>query len=163
MSAPARAAPPARADQAGLFGAPVRVRFSHCDPAGIVYFPRWFDLLNGVVEDWFTNALGLDYQAFHQTRGIGLGYGHAEADFLRPGFWNDRLDVFVRVARVGGASLDLAVSGFRDDAPVIAARLVIVTTSLTERRAIPLPDDLRAAAEHYRDGQSLPTASGDTP
>ncbi len=160
-AATARAEPPVRAEQSGLFHAPVRVRFSHCDPAGIVYFPRWFDLLNGVVEDWFTERLGLDYQCFHQERGIGLGYGHAEADFLRPGFWNDRLDVFVRVARIGGASLDLAVTGFRGEAPVIAARLVIVTTSLTERRAIPLPDDLRAAAERDRDAH--PHASGDTP
>ncbi|WP_132249251.1 acyl-CoA thioesterase [Methylobacterium segetis] len=163
MNATARTAPPMRADQAGLFSAPVRVRFSQCDPAGIVYFPRWFDLLNGVVEDWFTEALRLDYQGFHQTRGIGLGYGHAESDFFSPGFWNDRVDVFVRVARVGGASLDLALTGFRGEAPVIAARLVIVTTSLAERRALPLPGDLRAEAERYRDAQSLQTASGDTP
>lgn len=161
MTAPVRTEPPVRADLAALFRAPVRVRFSHCDPAGIVYFPRWFDLLNGVVEDWFTEGLGLDYQGFHQARGIGLGYGHAEADFHRPGFWNDRLDVFVRVARVGGASLDLALTGFRGDAPVIGARLVIVTTSIAERRAVPLPDDLRAAAERDRDAH--PHASGDIP
>ncbi len=146
-----RAAPPVRVDQAGLFGAPVRVRFSQCDPAGIVYFPRWFDLLNGVVEDWFGQALGLDYRGFHQKRGIGLGYARAEADFLRPGFWDDRLDVFVRVVRVGGAALDLGLTGFRGDEPVLAARLVIVTTDLSQRCAIPLPEDLRAAAERYRD------------
>lgn len=156
-----RSAPPERAAQAGLFSAPVRVRFSHCDPAGIVYFPRWFDLMNGVVEDWFNEALGLDYRGFHQDRGIGLGYARAEADFVRSGFWGDRLDVFVRVERVGGASLALALTAFRGDAPVFAARLVIVTTALAERCAIPLPDDLRAAAERARDAQPHRHASGD--
>ena len=75
----------------------LRIEWGDCDPAGIVYFPRWFDLLNGVVEDWFGQALGLDYRGFHQKRGIGLGYARAEADFLRPGFWDDRLDVFVQL------------------------------------------------------------------
>jgi 4-hydroxybenzoyl-CoA thioesterase len=27
------------------------LRFGDCDPAGIAYYPRYFDLLNGVVED----------------------------------------------------------------------------------------------------------------
>jgi 4-hydroxybenzoyl-CoA thioesterase len=149
-----RSTPPDRAALEGLFSAPVRVRFSHCDPAGIVYFPRWFDLMNDVVEDWFAESLGLDCRGFHQARGIGLGYAHAEADFARPGFWGDRLDVVVRVTRVGGASLALALSAFRGAEPVFAARLVIVTTSLAERHAVPLPDDLRAAAIRYRDAHS---------
>lgn len=163
MSAAGRAPVPVLAHQKGLFSMRVRVRFSHCDPAGIVYFPRWFDLLNGVVEDWFTDGLCLDYRGFHEERGIGLGYGHAAADFFRPGFWNDRLDVFLRVARIGGASLELALTAFRDAEPVLAARLVIVTTALAERHAIPLPYDLRAAAERYRDAQPQNHASGDCP
>jgi 4-hydroxybenzoyl-CoA thioesterase len=158
-----RSGPPGRAAQAGLFHAPVRVRFSHCDPAGIVYFPRWFDLMNGVVEDWFGEALGLDYRGFHQARGIGLGYARAEADFVRPGFWDDRLDVFVRIERIGGASLALALTAYRGEEPVFAARLVIVTTSLAARGAIPLPDDLRAAAERYRDASFHPPETGDAP
>jgi acyl-CoA thioesterase FadM len=28
------------------------IRFSHCDPAGIVYFPRFFDLAHATMEDW---------------------------------------------------------------------------------------------------------------
>ncbi|GJD59457.1 acyl-CoA thioesterase [Methylobacterium dankookense] len=156
-----RSGPPARAAQAGLFHALVRVRFSHCDPAGIVYFPRWFDLMNGVVEDGFGEALGLDYRGFHQARGIGLGYAHAEADYVSPGFWDDRLHVFVRIERIGGGSLALALTAYRGEAPVFAACLVIVTTSLETRCAIPLPDDLRATAERYRAAQPHPPGTGD--
>ncbi|MDF6762844.1 acyl-CoA thioesterase, partial [Escherichia coli] len=31
-----------------------RIRFAHCDPAGIVYFPQYLVLFNVLVEDWFT-------------------------------------------------------------------------------------------------------------
>ena len=37
------------------------VRFGHCDPAGIVFFPRYFEMLNELVEDWFAQALGLPF------------------------------------------------------------------------------------------------------
>ena len=30
-----------------------RVRFQHCDPAGIVFYPRYFEMLNATIEEWF--------------------------------------------------------------------------------------------------------------
>jgi acyl-CoA thioesterase FadM len=38
----------------GAFTRTVPIRFSHCDPAGIVYFPHYFDMFNGLIEDWYT-------------------------------------------------------------------------------------------------------------
>ena len=127
------------------------VRFSHCDPAGIVYFARYFDLLNGVVEDWFAGRLGLDYHAFIGPRRIGLGYAKADADFHAPSRMGDRLTVAVLVERVGGSSLLLAIHAYREEEPILTASLVMVTTSLKIHRAIPLPDDLRAAVKDYQE------------
>ena len=44
----------------GAFTRSVTVRFSHCDPAGIVYFPHYFDIFNGLIEDWYGQELGYD-------------------------------------------------------------------------------------------------------
>ena len=63
MSKPGERAP-ASALPAGAWRIIVPVRFSHCDPAGIVYFPRYFDMINGVVEDWFAGTLGLPHHHF---------------------------------------------------------------------------------------------------
>ena len=41
------------------------IRFSHCDPAGIVYFVNFFDMVGAVVEDWFRDAVGLPFQEMH--------------------------------------------------------------------------------------------------
>lgn len=148
----ARAAPtPLATLPAGAWRGRVRVRFSHCDPAGIVYYARYFDILNGVVEDWFEGALGLSYAAFIGPRRIGLGYGRAEADFHAPAMMGDDLDFVPLVARIGGASLALGVHAYRGETPILTARPVIVTTSLVEHRAIPLPDDLRAAVTAYEE------------
>lgn len=154
MSGPERARlvpPPFEALPAAIWRGEVPIRFSHCDPAGIVYFARFFDLMNGAVEDWFAEALGLSYHDLIGPRRVGLGYGHVEADFLRPCRMGERLTFAIEVTRVGGASATLAVHGYRDGEAVLGMRAVIVTTSLVEHRAIPLPDDLRAALVRYRE------------
>ncbi|MDR3468411.1 MAG: thioesterase family protein [Xanthobacteraceae bacterium] len=136
---------------------PLMIRFSHCDPAGIVYFAKYFDIANGVVEDFFPAALGLSYHDFIGARRIGLGFAHAECDFLKPGKMGDHLTVAVLIDAIGTASITFTLHGYRttggarDAEPTLSMRLVMVTTSLTEHRAIPVPDDLRAAVERYKE------------
>jgi len=152
VSMPALAALPAAAHRQQLM-----IRFSHCDPAGIVYFAHYFDIANGVVEDFFPAALGLSYHAFIGPRRIGLGFAHAECDFVKPSKMGDHLTFAVLVDAIGTASITFTLLGYRtahgsrDVEPALAMRLVMVTTSLIEHRAVPVPDDLRAAVERYKE------------
>ncbi len=145
-----RGPPPRDSLPAAVWTTDIRIRFSHCDPAGIVYFARYFDLMNGVVEDWFSGALGLDYAEFIGPRRVGLGYASCQADFAAPGFMGDHITFAVLVDRIGGASLTLRILAYRGQDPVLSAGLTIVTTSLVEHRAIPIPGDLRSAIERYQ-------------
>jgi 4-hydroxybenzoyl-CoA thioesterase len=109
-------------------------------------------MLNGVVEDWFCEGLGLDYHEFIGPRRIGLGYAKADASFFAPSSMGDRLTFAVLIERIGGASLALKLHAYRrDEVPALASDLVIATTSLEVHRSIPLPDDLRRAAERYQE------------
>ena len=136
---------------APLWSTTVKIRFAHCDPAGIVYFAAYFDILNGVVEDWFEEGLGLDYHDIVGRRRVGLGYVHASADFRLPARMGDRLAFAVSVERVGNRSIPLAVAAERDGARILEAKLVIVTTDLDRAAAILIPDDIRAAVTAYRE------------
>lgn len=134
-----------------LWTTTVKIRFAHCDPAGIVYFAAHFDILNGVVEDWFGEGLGLDYHDIIGRRRVGLGYVHASADFHQPARMGDRLTYAVSIDRVGTKSLPLRITAHRDGAEVLAASLVIVVTDLEAMVSIPIPDDIRAAVSAYRE------------
>lgn len=133
-----------------LWRTTVKIRWGHCDPAGIVYTPNYFDLFNGVVEDWYPARLGLDYHAYMRDRRVGLGYAHASADFLTPGFMGDEMEVAVVLTRIGGASFALTLHALKDGREALRGRLVVVCTDLVEHKAIAIPDDLRAALERYR-------------
>lgn len=134
--------------QAGavLFRRARTIRFSDCDPAGIVFYPQYFVLFNGLVEDWVTDELQIGYAALIGGRRIGLPTVHLEADFSGVSRMGDTVDLALAVQRLGTRSLTLALScRGRSGELRMAMRQVLVTTSLQTHEAIDLPADLRAA------------------
>ena len=47
-----------------------KIRFKHVDYAGIVFYPRFLEMLNDLVEDWFEEALDRPFSKMHETNGI---------------------------------------------------------------------------------------------
>ena len=47
-----------------------KIRFKHVDYAGIVFYPRFLEMLNDLVEDWFEEALERPFSKMHETHGI---------------------------------------------------------------------------------------------
>lgn len=61
-----------------------QIRFHHCDPAGIVFYPEYFVLFNELVEDWFNEGLGVDFSKFHMVERLGFPAVKIECEFLTP-------------------------------------------------------------------------------
>ncbi|HEX7439362.1 MAG TPA: thioesterase family protein [Caldimonas sp.] len=124
------------------------IRFSDCDPAGIVFYPQYFVMFNALVEDWITEDFGIGYGALVMERRVGLPTVRLEADFSAISRLGDRVTLALEVERLGTRSLTLALRcEGADGVPRMTMRQVLVATSLDTHRAIPLPADLRAAIE----------------
>ncbi len=130
---------------AARFERDYRIRFSHCDPAGIVFFPQYLVLFNQLVEDWFTEGLGISYADMLGPRRIGLPIVRLECDFRAIARMGETLTFSVAVERIGGKSLTLALEARGDGVLRVASRQVLVFTDLDAHRAIALPEDVRAA------------------
>ncbi len=122
-----------------------RVRFSDCDPAGIVFFPQYLVMLNGVVEEWFDTGLRVPYAELIGARRVGLPTVRLEVDFKAISRHGDELSWRLAVARLGRSSLTLDVQVHGGDELRLRAQQVLVCTSLDTHRPQPLPDDVRAA------------------
>lgn len=85
------------------------VRFGQCDPAGIVYYPRYTELGHELVEEWFREGLGVDFHTLHEEWGQGFPTASLELDFLRPTRYGETLDCALWVTRLGESSLMLAL------------------------------------------------------
>ncbi len=142
---------PATAGSTAVFTQPCAVRFSHCDPAGIIFFPQYFVLLNGVVEDWFTHALGIDYAHLIAHQRIGLPTVSLQCDFLAPSRMGEQIEFHLSVGRVGKRSITLNVECSGVDGIRLRLSQVLVTTSLVSHASIDIPPDILAAIARWQD------------
>jgi 4-hydroxybenzoyl-CoA thioesterase len=125
-----------------------KIGFGDCDPSGIAYFPSYLDLLNGVVEAWWS-SLGLPWRELIISRRIGLPTVHLDLDFLSPGLFGDDILFVLRVEKIGAKSLTLKHKVDRDGTQLWRARQVVVATSLDTHSATDWPDDLRRAVTSF--------------
>ncbi|MEJ2768444.1 acyl-CoA thioesterase [Mycetohabitans sp. B46] len=139
------------AAQAGgiVFERPQQVRFAHCDPAGIVFFPQYLVMTNGLVEDWFNEGLQIDYGAFVTTRRLGLPIVKLDCEFVAPSRIGDTLTLSLSVLAAGRSSLRLSISGSAHQQLRFRTEQILVSTSLDTHRSIPLPSDVLAGLQRY--------------
>ena len=120
-----------------------KVRFAHIDAAGIVFYPRYFELLNAAIEDYFAKAVGVDFAAMHVTRKLGVPLVKLESQFIAPSRLGDDLDFVVQVESVGRRSAGFWVEVRCGDELRFSARLVLVCMDLVSGQSTPWPLDMR--------------------
>ncbi|MCH8531143.1 MAG: acyl-CoA thioesterase [Saccharospirillum sp.] len=120
----------------------VKVRFGHCDPAGIVYFPRYYEMLNGVVEDWFAERIGFDFRALHGELQSGVPTAHIETDFKAPSRLGDWLTFELKALSLGRASLALSIGVHCGDELRLHYQSTLVCVDMRTGKAMRWPDAL---------------------
>jgi 4-hydroxybenzoyl-CoA thioesterase len=134
---------------ANAFTTERKIRFSHCDPAGIVYFVNFFDMVGGAVEDWFSEALGGNAHAELIRRRVGFPIVNTACEFFRPCHLGDRLQLELSVAKLGRSSIEFAVTGRVAGEEKFRARHKVAMMSLDSQRAQPIPQDMRVKMQPY--------------
>ena len=119
------------------------VRFAHCDPAGIAYFPRLFELVDAAVEEW-TAAVLVPRAQMHGPLRLGLPTVDLHATFTAPCRLGETVDIAVDHAEVGAASIVLTATATVAAAPRFAVTLKQVLMNLDTARPAPWPAELRA-------------------
>lgn len=130
------------------------ISFKHCDPAGIVFYPRYTEMINDVVEHWFKQGLGCDFATLHGPRGLAIPVAKLEVDFRSPAFLGETLLAELGVERIGNTSMRIRVCLKGDgtgSAGVLklVAYLTLVFVGMDTKRPVDIPADLRSGAESY--------------
>jgi acyl-CoA thioester hydrolase len=120
------------------YSALARVWFSDTDAQGIVYYGRYLP--------YFDHAR-VEYHRHIGMSSLELGGADfvmraAAVEYLAPARFDDLLEVFVRLARIGRTSVTYECAAYRmeDDLLMVTAQLTLVLVDLEQRRPTPIPE-----------------------
>ena len=127
---------------AALFTWPVRVYYEDTDASGIVYYANHLKYAERARTE-LLRALGLDHPALLERFGLVFAVRRCLADYRAPARLDDALEVITRLARLGGAAMDLVQEVSRDGCLLVRldVRLALLSRSLRPAR---VPQELRA-------------------
>ena len=134
---------------AEVFAREKRVRFHHCDPAGIVFYPQYFVMIHELMEDWFTEALDTDYSALVRDKGMGMPAVKVECEFLAPNPLGDVIAFELSITKLGASSVTVKIEASARGAPCLRATVVVVHSSLRPLKAVAFPDGLRRNLQRF--------------
>lgn len=123
------------------------VGFQHCDPAGIVFYPRYFEMINTTVERWCAEALDWPFARMHLVERVGVPMASINVDFRAPSRLGDRLIWRLEVMRVGGSSVELRVSARGDGEERLSATATLVFVDMAAMRPTRWPQWFRDKVE----------------
>lgn len=91
----------------------ILIEWGDCDPAGIVYFPRYFEYCDACTHALFARA-GLPKAQMMKTYGIeGIPIVDARGKFLAPSRFGDTVEVESRIVAWGRSSFSVQHRIFR--------------------------------------------------
>jgi acyl-CoA thioester hydrolase len=124
------------------YSALARVAFSDTDAQGVVYYGRYMPYFD------------LARTEFHRHLGrvspgeVDFAMRAVSVEYVAPARFDDLLEIFVRVERIGTTSITYDHAAYRldDDGDTLmaTAKATLVCISLGERHAVPVPEEFRA-------------------
>jgi acyl-CoA thioester hydrolase len=122
------------------YSALTRVGFSDTDAQGIVYYGRYLPYFDTARVEYHRHLGLLRSEAEHEfvMRASALEY-------LAPARFDDLIEVFIRVSRLGRTSTTYECAAYlvEHDVLMVTAHQTLVLVDLDERRSAPIPEGYR--------------------
>jgi acyl-CoA thioester hydrolase len=135
------------------YAAFTRVGFSETDAQGVVYYGRYMPYLD-LARTEYHRHLGRV-----TLGGVDFAMRATTVEYLAGARFDDLLEVFVRVARIGTTSITYEHAAYRMDEDgtdelMVTSTATLVCIDLAERKAVPVPDAFRERVAAF-EGESL--------
>ena len=130
------------------YSALARVWFSDTDAQGVVYYGRYLPYFDHARTEYHRQLGGF------ATGGCEFVMRASSVEYHAPARFDDLLEIFVRVSRIGRTSVtyECAACRLSDDALMVTGKQTLVLIEVDSRRPTPVPEDLRAAVRAFENG-----------
>jgi len=116
-----------------------RVGFTVTDAQGIVYYGRYMPYVDLSRVEY----LGMPYGGQRREREFVMRA--CTIDYFAPARFDDLIEVFVRISRIGRTSVTYECAAYRveDDVHMVTALQTLVLVALATHTAVPVPESFR--------------------
>jgi acyl-CoA thioester hydrolase len=119
------------------YSALTRVGFSDTDAQGIVYYGRYLPYFDSARVEYHRHLDMLETR----PRDVEFVMRASTIEYLAPARFDDLIEVFIRVARIGRTSVTYECAAYREDnVLMVTAAQTLVLVDLDERKACAIPD-----------------------
>lgn len=126
-----------------IYSRTIAIEFCHCDPAGIVFYPRYAEMVNHMVENFFHEIVGHGFGPM-MAAGQGMPTVSLQMDFRKPSRLGDRIRWDLQVEHLGTSSARFLIRA--EDRLEARSTVVWMAQDFTPS---PWPEDFRSTLEAY--------------
>jgi 4-hydroxybenzoyl-CoA thioesterase len=101
-----------------------KVLFKHCDPAGIVFYPRYFEMINDCIEAFFSETVRWPFEDMHKKGGIPTA--EISSKFTAPSRHGDQLSLCLSVTQLGHSSLEAKIEASSGEEKRFITKTILV-------------------------------------
>ena len=126
----------------------VQIQWGDCDPANIVYYPRYFAMFDDSTSIMFEAAGFSKQDIVHKYGLVGIPMVDTGARFIAPSRFGDAVHIRTAITELGRSSFGVLHTLSRDDAELAEVRekrVWVVRDAAGDIRSAPIPDEVRRA------------------
>jgi YbgC/YbaW family acyl-CoA thioester hydrolase len=143
---------PTRADFRHL--EPLRVRWAEIDAQKIVFNGHYLMYVDTAIAGYW-RAMALPYFETLGALGGDLFVKKASLEYHASAHYDDRLDVGIRLQRIGTSSMVFGAAVMRGDQVLVCAEIVYVYADPATQTSRPVPEALRRTLEAFEAGEPM--------
>lgn len=140
-----------------VFEKTIKVYFGHCDPAGIVYHPHYFAMINQLMEDFLNEVCGVGFIEIRKY-GVGFPVVNIKTEFPAASKVGDLLTGRVWMEKLGDSSLRFAFTLHAGDELRVKCTEACVCVKEKDGKfyTVPLPEEMRSQLTPYLADENTP-------
>lgn len=123
------------------------IRFHHCDPAGIVFYPQFFYLLHETQEDFLAH-IGFPEHTMIPS-GVGVPIVDMKTQFKGMCRHGDVVTITLGLTKVGNSSIGMDYEITLGQDLKLSAQAVVVHSKVPDGKPVRIPDAMRQALLPY--------------
>lgn len=127
--------------------------FQHCDPAQIVFYPRYFEMVNATIETWFEAVAQYSYVEMFNDTYSGVPTAAIDALFHAPSRLGDLLHWHLDVTKLGNSSVSFEIGARAGEEKRMSVSTTLVHIDTQTCKSSSWPTKARANITQFMEDQ----------